>query len=80
MLFVCWQGYIVSHTGTLKWLVAKGGDVKVQSNKGKTALDMARSRGMADVIAYMKTCGKHLCHPGKNSKGHVFSEGTLCEI
>ncbi len=32
--------------------------MKVQSRKGKTALDMARSRGMADVIAFLKTCGK----------------------
>ena len=51
---------IIPSTGTLKWLVTKGGDVKVQSSKGKTALDMARSRGMADVIAYLKTCGKDI--------------------
>ena len=47
-----------SHTGALKWLVSEGGDVTVQSLKGKTALDLAKCNGMADIITYLKTIGE----------------------
>ena len=45
-------------TDTLKWLVNNGGDVKVQSSKGRTALDMAKDRGLYDIIRFLKESGE----------------------
>ncbi len=49
------NGFVLSDT--LKWLVVNGADVKVKSVKGRTALDMAKSIGMSEIITYLKTCG-----------------------
>mgnify|MGYP001551752409 CR=1 FL=1 len=35
-----------------------GGDVRTCTNKGRTALDMARALGMSEIVIFLKSCGK----------------------
>jgi ankyrin repeat protein len=39
----------------VKALVARGGDPSLTDDRGKTALDVARTQRLADVVAYLES-------------------------